>query len=124
VRCHDGLPNGEVLTIVTSEAHALATVAELVGPDVRAFHFHGTTDATGFVALAVSELLVHGHDLARAFGGTLRPRRDLAANVLTRLFPDASADTDPWDTLLWATGRGSLAGFADVGDDWRYRPTH
>jgi hypothetical protein len=122
VRCHDGLPNEELLAIVISEAHALATVAELVGPDARAFHFHGATDPSGFVALAVSELLVHSHDLARAFGGTLQPRGDLAARVLARLFPTAPADTDPWATLLWATGRGSLPGFADVGDDWRYRP--
>jgi hypothetical protein len=40
--------------------------------------------------------------------------------VLYRLFPDAPADTPRWDTLLWATGRGELAGRARRGEEWSW----
>lgn len=123
VVCHDGLSNDQVLRILTTEARGLATAAKLVDPTARAFHFHGTTDVSGFMALGCSELLLHGHDATRGLGTALEPRPDLAAKVLTRLVPSAPTDADPWPALLWATGRGSLDGYPDVGPNWTYRTT-
>lgn len=121
VRCHEGLPNADVVHVVTVEAHGLAEAARLADPSTRAFHFHGTTDASGIVALACAELLVHGDDAARGLGRGLAPRPGLAAKVLDRLFPSAPGDADPWRTLLWATGRASLPGHPDRGPDWTFR---
>lgn len=121
VACHERLPNGQVLDIIRIEAQGLATAAELLPPTTRAFHFHDETDVAGFLALACSEVLVHGHDAARAFGRGLKPRPDIVSKVLARLFPAAPKDADPWRTLMWATGRASLRGYPDVGPDWTYR---
>jgi hypothetical protein len=121
VACHEQLSNGQVLGIVRTEARGLATAAQLLDPTTRAFHFHGETDVSGFLALACSEVLVHGHDAARALGRRLEPRPVLVRKVLGRLFPTAPTDTEPWQTLLWATGRTSLPGQPDVGSGWTYR---
>lgn len=121
VRCHARLPNDEMLQILVTEGRGLATAAQLLDPSTQVFHFHGTTDVSGIVALACGELLVHGDDAARGLGMTLRPRPDLAEKVLERLFPVAPRTTEPWSTLLWATGRGTLPGHPDVGPDWTYR---
>ncbi|MEV0821272.1 hypothetical protein [Nonomuraea rubra] len=50
------------------------------------------------------------HDLAEGLGLTWNPPDGVCARVLARLFPDAPRDTDPWTTLLWATGRAGLPG--------------
>lgn len=121
VACHAGLSEAEVLQIVATEARALATAAQLLDPATRGFHFHGTTDVSGFLALACSELLIHGDDAARGLGSALEPRADLASKVLQRLFPSAPSDADAWRTLRWATGRGPLEGHPPVGPDWTYR---
>ena len=76
---------------------------------------------SGFLTLACSEVLVHGHDAARALGRRLEPRPVLVRRVLGRLFPAAPTDIDPWQTLLWATGRTSLPGHPDAGPDWTDR---
>jgi hypothetical protein len=51
------------------------------------------------------------------------PPGELCRRSLSRLFPDAPADTDPWETLLWATGRRQLAGQPPVSSwDWYAGP--
>jgi hypothetical protein len=121
VTCHADISNDEVVHMLTIEAGGLATAARVLEPTTQAFHFHGTTDVSGFLALACSELLVHTGDAFRGLGGVLEPRPDLAAKVLQRLFPSAPSDADPWRTLQWATGRGRLPGLPEVGPDWSYR---
>ncbi|PRW63751.1 hypothetical protein CEP50_09080 [Actinopolyspora mortivallis] len=39
-----------------------------------------------------------------------------------RLFPDAPGTTEPWRTLLWATGRADLPGHPRR-DTWRWDDT-
>ena len=58
--------------------------------------------------MGVVETLVHTHDVAAGLGLEWTPPADLCDRVLTRLFPDAPAGGDRWQTLLWATGRGEL----------------
>jgi hypothetical protein len=75
---------------------------------VRAHHGYGASDPEGFAAMGIVETLVHTHDLAAGLGLVWDPPADLCSRVLARLFPDAPSTTEPWPTLLWATGRGDL----------------
>ncbi|GAA0456676.1 hypothetical protein GCM10009544_19160 [Streptomyces stramineus] len=97
----------------------LAAVARTRGPEVRAFHSWGVTDPEGLAAMGTAETLVHLHDLAGGLGFAWEPPAGLCDRVRARLFPDAPAGTDPWRTLLWATGRAGLPGLARR-DSWRW----
>lgn len=122
VRCHDDVPNAAVLDILAAEVRGLAAAAALLPPSTRAYHFHGMADVSGFVALACAELMVHGDDACRGLGTRLHPDADVAGRVVSRLFPWAPTETDPWTTLLWATGRAPLEGYPAVGPGWAYHP--
>ncbi|MBA9003441.1 maleylpyruvate isomerase N-terminal domain-containing protein [Thermomonospora cellulosilytica] len=91
-------------------------------PHVRAYHAYGASDPEGFAAMGIVETLVHTHDLAEGLGLAWTPPDDLCARVLARLFPDAPHDTDPWPTLLWATGRAELPGRPRL-TTWRWDGT-
>lgn len=88
----------------------LVAMVRTTPPEVRAHHGHGASDPEGFAAMGIVETLVHTHDLAEGLGLDWTPPADLCARTLARLFPDAPTDTDPWPTLLWATGRAELPG--------------
>lgn len=91
----------------------LATLAETRPVAARAYHPYGTSDAAGFAAMGVVEVLVHGHDVLLGLAGEHVPFPEgLAPRVLARLFPDVepAPDDDPDLLLLWATGRGELPG--------------
>ncbi|MFJ8622784.1 maleylpyruvate isomerase N-terminal domain-containing protein [Kitasatospora sp. NPDC093550] len=78
--------------------------------DARAWHPWGESDGPGFAAMGVVELLVHGWDLAHAFGLGWQPPEHLAGPALARLFPEAPTGHGHADTLLWCTGRTALPG--------------
>ncbi|MDA2811642.1 hypothetical protein O4J56_13455 [Nocardiopsis sp. RSe5-2] len=107
-------PAGLLQTVEASGALLVAMV-RTASPLTRAYHPFGISDPEGFAAMGVVETLVHTHDLAQGFGLEWDPPADLCARVLARLFPDAPAPGDdaesgPWVTLLWATGRADLPG--------------
>ncbi|MET8574402.1 GNAT family N-acetyltransferase [Streptomyces sp. NPDC005012] len=82
----------------------------------RGFHpypFRGA-GREGFAAMGVAEVLLHTHDMAEGLGIAYRPSAELCGYVLARLFPHVRQGDDPWRTLLWATGRGTLPGEAPV----------
>ncbi|NEA65797.1 maleylpyruvate isomerase N-terminal domain-containing protein [Streptomyces sp. SID12488] len=79
-------------------------------PEARAWHPYGHSDAAGFAAMGVLELVVHGRDIAQALDVEYTPSDELAAPVVERLFPDAPAGHNPAQTLLWCTGRVALPG--------------
>jgi hypothetical protein len=111
----------DLLDIVAVGGQVLAAVAEATPPDRRAFHAAGMADADGFVAMGCDEVLVHGHDVARALQVDFDPPSALAGRVTRRLFPWAPADRDdPWATLLWANGRAALPDLPPIGSDWRW----
>jgi hypothetical protein len=91
-------------------------------PDVRSYHGFGISDAEGFAAMGIVETLVHTYDLAGGLGLEWEPPAGLCARVLARLFPNAPEGTDPWPTLLWATGRWELPGHARV-TKWQWDGT-
>jgi uncharacterized protein (TIGR03083 family) len=108
----------EVLDQVEAAAAILARVCEATPPEARAFHPAGMADATGFLAMACDETLVHGRDIGEGLGIRLRPSDDLAVAVLERLFPWAPEHADPWEALLWCNGRMALPGRERLGTDW------
>lgn len=76
----------------------------------RAWHPWGHSDAAGFAAMGLVEILMHTDDLARGLGIAGPLPDELCAPALARLFPGAPAGHSPAGTLLWATGRGTLPG--------------
>ncbi|MYS92415.1 MULTISPECIES: maleylpyruvate isomerase N-terminal domain-containing protein [Streptomyces] len=100
-------PTG-LLQVLEASGALLVAMVRTTSPEVRAYHVFGTSDAEGFAAMGIVETLVHTHDLAQGLGLAWDPPADLCSRVLARLFPDAPSSTDPWPTLLWATGRAEL----------------
>ena len=98
----------------------LAAMLTYVPANRRSFHNYGPSDRSGFAAMGVAEILVHTHDVAASLDLPWTPPADLCSGVLRRLFPKAPHDTDPWTTLLWATGRADLPGHPHQPDDWTW----
>jgi hypothetical protein len=98
----------------------VAAVVDAKPATARAWHIWGTADPEGFAAMGVVETLAHAFDLTQGLCLEFEAPADLVAPALARLFPEAPADTDPWPTLLWATGRGELDGFERRGPDWTW----
>jgi hypothetical protein len=98
-----------LLTVFESCGAMLAAMVETVPPGRLSFHSYGPSDASGFAAMGVVEVLVHMHDVAAGLRLPWAPPDDLCAGALRRLFP-AVPIGDPWPTLLWATGRADLPG--------------
>jgi hypothetical protein len=104
----DGTPPDRTLQVVTACARLLSEAVAAAEPTTRAWHW-GPTDATGFAALGVNEILVHTWDITQGLAIDWLPPQPPSAAVLARLFPDAP-DGDPARTLLWCTGRADLPG--------------
>jgi hypothetical protein len=114
----------EVLEFAVTGGRILATMVRASPAHVRAYHPAGTADAEGFAGLGCNEALLHGNDIARGFGRSINPPRDVCRRVLTRIFPHAPtdlADSDPWTALLWAGGRIELPGHPQL-PSWRSHP--
>ncbi len=114
-------PEG-LIQVLEASAALLSAMVRTVPPETRAHHGFGIADPEGFAAMGVVEVVVHMHDLAEGLGFEWEPPADLCARVLARLFPEAPTDTEPWPTLLWATGRGTLPGLARLSE-WRWHAT-
>ncbi|MEU3552110.1 hypothetical protein [Streptomyces longwoodensis] len=99
-----------LLQVLEACGALLVAMVRTTQSHVRAHHVHGASDAEGFAAMGIVETVVHTYDLAQGLGLPWDPPADLCARVLARLFPDAPTTTEPWATLLWATGRGDLPG--------------
>ncbi len=115
-------PIRHLVRSVTSAAGVLAAVVEAAPPHARAYHPAGSADPEGFCAMGCDELLVHAHDIASGLGLAFRGQADVAGAVVGRLFPWAPADGDPWERLLWANGRLSLAR-TRLPPDWGWQST-
>ena len=113
-------PDG-VLDLVQMTAGLLALVVRDAPADARGYHPYGMADAEGFAALGAAEVVLHTHDIARGLGVQYEPSREIPAWLLTRLDRDLPDHDDPWELLLWATGRGELPGHDPVRR-WRWDP--
>ncbi|XVV02268.1 maleylpyruvate isomerase family mycothiol-dependent enzyme [Actinosynnema sp. CA-248983] len=112
-------PPDDLVATLRAFGSVLVSVLTTTPPDARGWHPWGMADPAGFAAMGSVELLVHTHDAARGLGVPFEPPADLAARVLRRLFPESPVDTDPWQTLLWATGRQPLGELPRRGK-WRW----
>ncbi|WVK81880.1 hypothetical protein KZZ52_49270 [Dactylosporangium sp. AC04546] len=97
----------------------LAGVVDSAPADRRGWHPYGISDPEGFAAMGVVEVLVHAWDVADTVGRAWKPPADLCQAVLDRLFPGVPSSDDPWQVLLWATGRAELPGHP-ARADWRW----
>jgi hypothetical protein len=75
-------------------------------------------DPSGWLAMAMDELALHTHDISLGLGVRFEPAETAVRIALDRLFPWWPRSTDPWVALLWANGRRSLPGLADLGEAW------
>ncbi|MEU6218346.1 GNAT family N-acetyltransferase [Streptomyces sp. NPDC047022] len=117
----DGVDHEGILQSIETAAVLLATVIAATPREVRGFHplpFR-SANREGFAAMAVTEIVLHTHDMAEGLGIAYEPEAELCEDVLTRLFPHVRPGPDHWRTLLWATGRGDLPGHAPV-TSWRW----
>jgi hypothetical protein len=113
-----GATQAEQVDAMVGVAHALANVAAVTPPTVRAFHANGMFDAEGYVAMACSEMLVHGYDAATGLRLDFEPPDDLCRAVVGRLYPWLTGDDEgAWRAMLWHTGRIELPGREPHDDD-------
>ncbi|HEY7595160.1 MAG TPA: hypothetical protein VH969_18560 [Actinophytocola sp.] len=115
-----GVPG--LLRVVAACAGLLSATVRVRPPWVRAYHVFGRSDPAGFAAMGTVETVVHTHDIAAGLGLSWTPPQDVCDRVLTRLFPDAPAGFDRWQTMLWCTGRASLPG-RERRTSWRWDGT-
>lgn len=111
----------QLITLVAAMAAVLREVVRAAPDGVRAWHPQGMADASGFIAMGCSEILIHTGDIAGAFRTPLDPPDELAGRVARRLFPWAPADADGWPALLWGNGRIALPGFQRLASDWGWQ---
>ncbi|MEU6448669.1 GNAT family N-acetyltransferase [Streptomyces sp. NPDC046979] len=118
----EGTGNEGVLHVIETTCALLAATLRTTPREVRAFHPYPYRSANreGFAAMGIAEVFLHTHDIAEGLGLAYEPPARLCADVLALLFPHVQPGTDPWRTLLWATGRGDLPGRAPV-TEWRWR---
>ncbi|MGW7079338.1 GNAT family N-acetyltransferase [Streptomyces sp. NPDC054866] len=114
----------DAISVIESTGGLLSAVVRTTPPGVRAYHPYpsGSADEVGFAAMGVAEVLLHTYDIAQALGVDAEPPAALCEAVLAWLFPQvppARMPAEQWETLLWATGRGSLAGRPRL-DKWRW----
>jgi len=111
-----------LLQVLEASGALLVAMVRTTPSRIRAYHSFGVSDPEGFAAMGIVETLVHTHDMAAGLGLAWSPPSGLCSRVLARLFPDAPQATEPWPTLLWATGRAELAGLPRL-TAWRWDGT-
>ncbi len=114
-----GAGPAELTEGVRATGEMLAAVVDSADPAGRAYHPSGMADPEGFAAMGITELLLHGDDVATGLGLDFTAPQELCGRVLGRLFPDVEPAEDRWLTLCWATGRAVLPGRERV-TEWRW----
>ncbi|MFJ8465354.1 GNAT family N-acetyltransferase [Streptomyces swartbergensis] len=117
----EGTDNAGALRVIRTMGALFAAAIRTTPREVRAFHPYPFRSANreGFAAMGTAEVLLHTHDMAEGLGVSYEPAPELCDFVLTRIFPHVQPGPTPWQTLLWATGRGDLPGREPV-TEWRW----
>ncbi|MEJ8279052.1 maleylpyruvate isomerase N-terminal domain-containing protein [Pseudonocardia spirodelae] len=108
-----------LLRVVEAGGALLAAAVRTSPPGVRGWHPYGDSDAAGFAAMGVTEVLVHTHDITRATAPSWALPPGPCRAVLARLWPGVDPGTDPGATLLHHTGRAPLDG-VPAPSRWRW----
>lgn len=111
-------PPSEQVDNALSAAHVLEVLLSDLG-SAKAWHPSGLADASGWVGMAVTEFLVHGHDTAAALRIELPLPGQVCARTLARVFPWVPATAaGPEHLLLAVTGRASIVGVPADPEWW------
>ncbi len=111
----------QVLTVVEACGRLLGNAVDSASGGPIAWHW-GMSDAAGFAAMGIAEVLLHTYDISQGLGVTWLPPDSLAQPVVARLLPDAPPGGAA-EILLWATGRADIEGHPRVADwVWRVAP--
>lgn len=111
----------DLLEVVQLTGRLLADAVAAAEPNTLAWQPQGFFDPAGFAAVACTEGLVHGLDVAEGLGIEWHPPDELADPLIRALFPEASGlPGTAAERLLWATGRRPL-GAAARRTSWDYR---
>jgi len=103
-------PASQQVDNAITAAHVLEALLRDFGSG-RAWHPSGVADAGGWVGMAVTEILVHGHDAAAALGVDLPLPGQVCARTLARVFPWVTPTAaEPDQFLLAVTGRARVPG--------------
>ena len=94
-----------VISMLDATGGVLAAVVEVTAPSVRGYHPAGVSDASGFAAMGIVELILHAFDILSAHEVSFRADDAIARAVLERIFPQAELAANPWDELLRLSGR-------------------
>ncbi len=114
-----GTPPRGLLDLVEMGGALLGLTVSEAPKTARAYHSYGIADAEGFAALGAAEVVLHSHDIESGLGLAYEPEADICSWLLARLHRDLTEHSDPWQLLLWATGRADLPGQARVRR-WRW----
>ena len=115
-------PPSELLDNVHTAAHVLTGLLRDLGTG-RAWHPSGHADAAGWTGMAVTEILVHGHDVASVLGVELPLPVQVCARTVARVFPWMPTTTVAADQLLLATtGRVHVDGLVHDPNWWWHSP--
>ena len=106
----------DLVSSITPSAQALANVATATPPGAVAYHSTGMQDASGWIAMACTEVLVHTYDACQGLGVSFEAPAHLAQRILARTHPWIELDAAPWQVLLWTSGRIELHGRPRVPD--------
>ncbi|MGH3753051.1 MAG: hypothetical protein ACRDRP_10195 [Pseudonocardiaceae bacterium] len=111
-------PPSEHLDNAVTAAHVLAGLLRDLGP-ARAWHPSGLADASGWAGMAVTEILVHGHDVACALEIDFPLPERVCQRTLARVFPWVPLDLGPPEVLILAvTGRAVVQGIPSDPEWW------
>ena len=101
-------PPADLVRTLATYAEVPARALDGGAPEDRGRHDACLPDASGFVAMACDEPLVHTGDAATGLNHPFVPSAELVDRTVRRLFPEAPEGHEPWATLLWANGRAPL----------------
>lgn len=108
----------ELLDNVVTAAHILTGLLRDLGA-APAWHPSGLADVSGWTGMAVTELLVHGHDVAATLNVELPLPELICARTVARVFPWVPPDlAAPGQLLLEITGRADVDGLVHDPDWW------
>jgi uncharacterized protein (TIGR03083 family) len=110
----------DVVAALGGSGTLLSSALRTAPADLVVWHPYGMADLSAVAGMGTVETLVHTWDIATALAAPFAPDPDLCADALARMFPEVSTDADPWQSLLWATGRADLPGRPRREGNWRW----
>jgi hypothetical protein len=115
---HADASNLHLVRLAEAMGEVLSLVADAAPDDVIAFHHSGMWDKEAICAMACLEAVVHTGDAAGGLDVSFAPPQELCMRIIEVLFPGAPSDPDPWQAVLWATGRAELPDRPRMGNNW------